>query len=161
PRGARFAGEALLEITDLGGAIKPRRASFVLHRGEVLGIAGLLGAGRTELCRAIFGLDPVVSGKIRVGVHHGPASPRARLGRGVGWVSEDRKGEGLAGALSIADNLTLSRLSGLGPSGVVLPARQREAAEGWIQALGIRCQGANQRVQGLSGGNQQKVALAR
>src|SRR5262249_33527572 len=159
PRSPRTAGEALLEITDLGGAIKPQRASLVLHRGEVLGIAGLLGAGRTELCRAIFGLGPVRAGKIRVGGHHGPAAPAARLSQGLGLLSEDRKGEGLAGALSIADNLTLSRLSGLGPAGFVLPARQREAARGWIRSLGIRCQGPDQRVQGLSGGNQQKVAL--
>ena len=73
PRSPRPVGEALLEVTDLAGAIKPKRASFVLHRGEVVGIAGLLGAGRTELCRAIFGLDPVRSGSIRVGAMMGPA----------------------------------------------------------------------------------------
>jgi ribose transport system ATP-binding protein len=120
-----------------------------------------VGAGRTELLRAIFGLDPVQRGAIKVGAVVGPASPARRLTQRVGLLSEDRKGEGLATALSIADNLTLSSLERLGSLGFVSDARQLAAAERWIAELGIRCSGGDQRVGELSGGNQQKVALAR
>jgi ribose transport system ATP-binding protein len=161
PRSQRTAGEVVLEVEGLAGALKPRRAAFALRRGEVLGIAGLMGAGRTELLRAVFGLDPVRAGTVKVGAFVGPASPARRLGQGVGLLSEDRKGEGLATALSIADNLTLSTLDRLGPIGLVSGARQRAATQRWIDELGVRCQGPAQRVGDLSGGNQQKVALAR
>jgi ribose transport system ATP-binding protein len=161
PRSERRAGEAVLEVDGLAGAHKPTRAGFVLHRGEVLGIAGLVGAGRTELLRAIFGLDPVRRGVVRVGAYVGPASPARRLAQGVGLLSEDRKDEGLAAALSIADNLTLSTLDRMGSFGLVSARRQREAAALWIKRLGIRCQGPDQPVLHLSGGNQQKVALGR
>jgi len=79
----------------------------------------------------------------------------------MGLLSEDRKGEGLAASLDIADNVTLSKLSGMGPLGLVLPSRQNAAARRWIDKLRIRCQGPGQRVVALSGGNQQKVALSR
>jgi ribose transport system ATP-binding protein len=161
PRSARNPGEVILEVRDLQGSLMPRNVSFALRRGEVLGIAGLVGAGRTELLRALFGLEPVLRGDIRLGGYRGPASPRQRLAQGMGLLSEDRKGEGLAGSLSVADNLTLSRLEGLGPAGLVWPGRQRQTTDRWIGRLGIRCQGAGQRVADLSGGNQQKVALAR
>jgi ribose transport system ATP-binding protein len=93
-----------------------------------------------------------------VGAAFGPASPVRRLAQGVGFASEDRKAEGLATSLSVADNLTLSRL---GPSGFALPARAREAARRWIAQLDIKCTGPDQRVIELSGGNQQKVQIAR
>jgi ribose transport system ATP-binding protein len=157
PRTARVRGEALLEVQDL----EPGGATFTLHRGEVLGIAGLLGAGRTELLRALFGLDAVRSGRVRLGAFVGPFSPRARWDQGMGYLSEDRKGEGLAVGLPVADNLTLSRLEGLGPGPLVTPGGQDAAAERWIDRLGIRCAGPRQPVAELSGGNQQKVALAR
>src|SRR5439155_14878411 len=92
PRSHRAPGAAVLEVADLAGAAKPVRASLALHRGEVLGIAGLVGAGRTELLRALFGLDAVRRGEIRVAAYAGPASPSRRLRQGVGMVSEDRKG---------------------------------------------------------------------
>jgi len=158
PRSARSAGDVILAARDLAGTRMPVEASFELRRGEVLGIAGLIGAGRTELLRVIFGLDRVRRGELRVAAFTGPASPARRLGQGVGFASEDRKGEGLATSLSVADNLTLSRL---GPSGRALPARTRAAAARWIAELGIKCSGPDQRVAELSGGNQQKVQLAR
>jgi ribose transport system ATP-binding protein len=161
PRGARTPGEVILEVTALAGVPKPERASFALRRGEVLGLAGLVGAGRTELLRAVFGLDPVRRGQVRVGVYVGPASPSLRLRQGVGMLSEDRKGEGLATSLSIADNLTLSTLDRLGPFGLVRRARQLAVTRRWIERLGVRCQGPEQRVGDLSGGNQQKVAIGR
>jgi len=156
PRSPRRAGEAVLELTGLAGDVKPTNASLTLHRGEVLGIAGLIGAGRTELLRAIFGLDPVRSGGIQLKSYFGPASPSQQWARGLGLVSEDRKMEGLALSLSVADNLTLSSL----PS-IVQPSVQTVQCEDWIEKLGIRCRGPGQRVRDLSGGNQQKVAMAR
>jgi ribose transport system ATP-binding protein len=161
PRSRRERGAPILEIEGLRGVRAPRSATLALHRGEVLGIAGLLGAGRTEMVRAIFGLDPVRSGKIRVGAFVGPAAARERLGQGVGLLSEDRKREGLAAIRAVDENLTLTKLEGLGPLGLVLPRRREEAARRWLDALGIQCQGPRQRVSELSGGNQQKVAIAR
>jgi len=161
PRSARQAGEVILEIEDLAGLEKPRSASLELHRGEVLGIAGLVGAGRTELLRSLFGLEPVRRGRIRLGVYTGPASPVRRWMQGVGFLSEDRKEEGLAVSLSVADNVTLSKLKGFGPLGLVLPSRQDKATRRWLERLDIRCLGPRQSVSSLSGGNQQKVALAR
>jgi ribose transport system ATP-binding protein len=161
PRSPRAPGDVVLETDDLAGEEKPAAASLSLRRGEVLGIAGLVGAGRTELVRAIFGLDPVKSGKIRVLGVSGPRAPHDRLAAGVGMLSEDRKGEGLATALSIVDNLTLSKLSNLGPLSLVLPSRARAATERWIAELSIRAQNPDQPTSSLSGGNQQKLALAR
>jgi ribose transport system ATP-binding protein len=157
PRSARAAGEAILELDGVG----PQAASLTLHRGEVLGIAGLLGSGRTRLLRSVFGLEPVRQGRVRVASCSGPASPAQRWRQGMGFLSEDRKDEGLALGLSVADNLTLTRLEGLGPGPLVLPARQEAAAAGLVERLAIRCRGPRQPVGELSGGNQQKVALAR
>jgi ribose transport system ATP-binding protein len=113
------------------------------------------------LLRAIFGLAAVRAGRIRIGSYFGPASPNRRWAQGVGLLSEDRKEEGLALALSIADNVTLSKLRGLGPLGLILPHRQAAATRRWIDRLDIRCRGPAQTVLDLSGGNQQKVAVAR
>jgi ribose transport system ATP-binding protein len=161
PRGARRPGEVLLSFEDLAGRRRPQEASLELRRGEVVGIAGLVGAGRTELLRALFGLDAVVKGEVKVGTWSGPASPARRWRQGVGLVSEDRQGEGLAASLSVADNLTLPALRGLGPGPLVLPAGQERASRRWIERLDIHCTSPRQPVKALSGGNQQKVALAR
>jgi ribose transport system ATP-binding protein len=157
----RCAGEVILEIEDLAGVEKPESASLQLRRGEVLGIAGLVGAGRTELLRSLFGLKPVRKGKIRLGVYSGPASPVRRWMQGAGFLSEDRKEEGLALSMSVADNVTLSKLKGFGPLGLVLPSRQDKVTCRWIERLGVRCSGPRAAVSSLSGGNQQRVALAR
>ncbi|MHC4789374.1 MAG: sugar ABC transporter ATP-binding protein, partial [Planctomycetota bacterium] len=107
PRSKRTPGEVVLEVENLAGTRKPADASLEVRRGEVLGIAGLVGAGRTELIRALFGLEPVRSGRIRLGAFIGPASPARRWAQGVGILSEDRKEEGLALRLTVADNVTL------------------------------------------------------
>jgi len=161
PRSQRQAGEIVLEIKDLASIDKPQSASLQLNRGQVLGIAGLVGAGRTELLRTVFGLDAVRRGEIRIGLYTGPASPLRRWAQGVGFLSEDRKEEGLALSMNIADNMTLSRLKGFGPLGFVFPSRQQRASRRWIETLGIRCSGPDDLVSSLSGGNQQKVAIAR
>jgi ribose transport system ATP-binding protein len=157
PHTPRSPGEALLELTD----VVPGHATFTLRRGEIVGIAGLLGAGRTRLLRTIFGLEPVRAGRVRVGHFGGPATPAARWRQGVGFVSEDRGEEGLAADLSVADNLTMSRLQGLGPGFLVKPSTQDRVARRWIERLAIRCTGPRARTGSLSGGNQQKVAVAR
>jgi ribose transport system ATP-binding protein len=160
PRGARQAGDAVLELQELAAEhLAP--VSLTLRRGEVFGIAGLLGAGRTRLLRALFALDAVKSGKVRLGAHTGPRTPADWWQHGMGMLSEDRTGEGLATNLSIADNMTLTRLTGLGPGFLVSNARQRGATAAWIERLAIRAATAAQPVGSLSGGNQQKVALAR
>jgi ribose transport system ATP-binding protein len=161
PRSPREPGEVVLSVGDLSGVRKPQGVTFQLRRGEVLGIAGLVGAGRTELLRAIFGLDPVKSGLISLAACAGPASPSRRWLQGAGYLSEDRKGEGLATSLSVSDNVTLSRLTGFGPPGFVIRRRQDAAVAPWLERLGIRCRSPRQHVSDLSGGNQQKVAMAR
>jgi ribose transport system ATP-binding protein len=126
PRTSRSPGEAILDIAP----------GIALRRGEVLGIAGLVGAGRTRLLRRLFALES--------------------SWKSVGMVSEDRKGEGLAMGMTVTDNLTLPRLTGW-----VSPSKQSALARRWIQDLEIRCHDDRQEISELSGGNQQKVALAR
>ncbi len=161
PRVGQRSEAVALAVRALAGQKRPVSASFEVHRGEVLGIAGLVGSGRTELLRAIFGLDPVASGSVEVGADAGAGSPARRMRQGVGMLSEDRKGEGLFLALSVADNLTISRLEGFGRAGLVLASRQRHAAQEWVARLGVRCRDVGQPVGDLSGGNQQKVAIGR
>jgi ribose transport system ATP-binding protein len=160
PRRSREIGDPLLVVTGLTtDRLAP--ATFTLHRGEIFGIAGLLGAGRTRLLRALFGLERVKSGEVKVAAHAGPLTPAHWWDHGMGMLSEDRTGEGLAITLNIADNMTLTRLAGLGPGFFVSPSLQRSAAGKWIDRLAIKTSGPYQQVAGLSGGNQQKVALAR
>lgn len=161
PRTHHRPGEKLLEVRDLSGREKPRGLNLELHRGEVVGIAGLVGSGRTEFLRALFGLDGVKSGEIVIGGQSGSASPRKRWQQGLGLLSENRKEEGLALNLSIADNVTLTCLERFGSGGTLSPKKQRAATAVWIDRLGIKCQGPAQPVGALSGGNQQKVAFAR
>jgi ribose transport system ATP-binding protein len=163
PRSPRSPGEAVLEVADFGSS----GATFTLRRGEIVGIAGLLGAGRTRLLRQLFGLEAVRHGRVRVAAWSGTAddrphaNPHRRWRQGMGFLSEDRKSEGLAASLSVADNMTLTELESFGPGPFVLPGRQYRAAQGWMERLGIKTSGPRQPVGELSGGNQQKVAMAR
>jgi len=161
PRRARKRGAALLELSGISGPVLPRLATLSLHRGEVLGIAGLVGSGRTELLRCIFGLAPVRSGVITCGAFSGAATPAQRWDRGVGFVSEDRKREGLALDHSIEFNITLAGISRASSSFYLSPATLRNQAEGLVRLLGIKCTSGAQHISSLSGGNQQKAALAR
>jgi ABC-type sugar transport system ATPase subunit len=155
-RQRKTPGDVVLSAKQLAGVKLPADASFELRAGEVLGIAGLVGSGRSEVLRAIFGLDRVRSGEVRVRAVAGPATPARRLAQGVGLLSEDRKREGLAEELSLADNLTLSRLPAW-----VRPRELAAITSRFIAELGIRAAGPGQRARELSGGNQQKLALAR
>jgi ribose transport system ATP-binding protein len=155
---------AILEVRELAAPPLLQGASFELRRGEILGIAGLMGSGRTQLVRTIFGLDQAQSGTI---VLNGKASaanggaPVMRLFQGLGYLSEDRKGEGLGVTLSVADNVTVTRFSSCSRRGWLNLTRQRQQTEAQINALGIKARNVIQPVKTLSGGNQQKVALAR
>jgi ribose transport system ATP-binding protein len=163
-RARQSDSEVVLEVRDLTAPPAVRHASFELRRGEIFGIAGLMGSGRTQLARALFGLDTARSGTVALRGKALPANetPAARLGRGLGYLSEDRKGEGLALALSIADNTTVTRFSTCVRGwGWLDLSRQRAQTAGWIDRLGIRARTPLQAVRTLSGGNQQKVAIAR
>lgn len=162
PRVPHEIGEPVLQIKNLEGLELPRGVSLTLNRGEILGVAGIVGAGRTELLRAIFGLDPVRRGEVVVR-KVGPVAgrPASRIVQGLGLLSEDRKTEGLALGQSIADNLTYTRLRPYSMLGLLNLGQRRAAVADWLQKLNVRCAGPEQAVGELSGGNQQKVALGR
>jgi len=162
PKVPHQPGEVLLELDRLQGARLPREASLQLRRGEILGIAGLVGAGRSELLRALFGLDPIAGGTVKLSgnVDRG-RPPWIRLAQRVGLLSEQRKEEGIALGLSVVDNLTLAGLGRSARSGWLDRRAQRAAAQQWISALAVRVRDPLAPIAALSGGNQQKVALAR
>jgi ribose transport system ATP-binding protein len=135
--------------------------SLELRRGEILGIAGLIGAGRTETLRAIFGLDPARGGTVEIRGRAGKPRPWHRIRDGLGLLSEDRQGEGLALNRSLTDNITLSRLEPYRRLGLLRQRAREEAAAVWMARLGVKAQGPRQAAGALSGGNQQKAALAR
>ena len=155
--------EVVLSVRELSAPPRLREASFDLRAGEIFGIAGLLGSGRTELVRALYGLDTPAAGTVELrGTARSArqATAAARVRQGVGYVSEDRKGEGLALPLSIADNLCATRPQ-RSRAGILDLARQAERTRHWIRELRIRARSVSQPVRSLSGGNQQKVAIGR
>jgi ribose transport system ATP-binding protein len=152
----------VLELRGLSGRAKPRSIDLILHEGEVLGVAGLIGAGRTETLRALFGLDQIKSGQVIIySRERTRCAPNARLKQGFGLVSENRKEEGLMLNRSLGDNLTATRYAPFSRLGFINAVRQRRCVADWITRLGIRARNASQAVTELSGGNQQKVALGR
>ena len=162
PRVEHTVGGPVLSLDRLKGTRMAAPVTLTLSKGEILGIAGLIGSGRTEMLRTLFGLDEVEGGTAVVsGAELAGRRPWTRIRRGLGLLSEDRQGEGLARALSVADNMTLSDLSPYRRRGFLSPARQRRAVADLIGRLKIKAKGPGQKVGDLSGGNQQKVALAR
>jgi len=130
--------------------------------GEIVGVAGLIGAGRTELVRALFGLDRSTGGTVVLeGREAAGRTPGAGWQSGLGFLSENRKEEGLMLALSVAENVVLPKLGKFGRLGWLNRRGMETAAGAWIGRLGVKARGPAQRVAELSGGNQQKVALAR
>ncbi len=156
-------GEALLEIAGARTAAYPGRSvDLTLHRGEILGLAGLIGAGRTELARAIFGIDPLLGGSVALGGRAlAIASPRDAIAQGIYLVPEDRKACGVVLDLSIAQNISLPQLPDLARLGLVRRDAEATLAEAERRRLGIRAPGIATPVVSLSGGNQQKVVLAK
>jgi len=162
PRIERARGEVVFAAEGLKGARMSEPVSLEVRRGEIVGLAGLIGAGRTETLRTIFGLDAAESGTVTVaGQPAGRLTPWRMIARGLGLLSEDRQGEGLALTRSLADNITLSRFGPYRRLGFLSSRKRTEAAARWIDELNIKAQGPRQAAAGLSGGNQQKVALAR
>jgi ribose transport system ATP-binding protein len=154
----------ILEVRDLRSPPSLQHATFDLRRGQILGVAGLMGSGRTQLVRSIFGLNHAESGTIKLkgkALSARGGAPAMRLLQGLGYLSEDRKGEGLGVTLSVADNVTLTRFSSCSRWGWLNIALQRHQTEGLIRDLGVKARSVAQAVKTLSGGNQQKVALAR
>ncbi len=162
PRIPHSFGEPVLEVRGLAGRERPALASFTLRAGEILGLAGLVGAGRTETLRVLFGLDETRSGSVHVlGRESTGLDPTQRLTEGVGLLSEDRKEEGLLLGRSLADNLTLTRLAPVKRFGLVNDRLQQDLTRTWMTRLDVRAQGPEQAVGELSGGNQQKIAIGR
>ena len=171
PRRHHARGAELLRVDRLdGGGLK--EIAFTLHRGEILGIAGLVGAGRTRLARAIVGADPSRSALRRAsrdgarrivvrGAVEAIHSPADAVRAGIGFLPEDRKQQGLVLPLSVERNISISHLSALAVLGVVNHPKEHGEAEAAIASLRIRTPGSDQLVLNLSGGNQQKVVLAK
>ncbi|MBN2507588.1 MAG: sugar ABC transporter ATP-binding protein [Verrucomicrobia bacterium] len=159
---ARSPGPVALAVRGLSRRGCFRGVSFELRRCEVLGLAGLMGAGRTPLGRALFGLAPADAGEIRV--HGRPARigcPRDALALGIGWVGEDRRRDGLVPTMSVGHNVTLASLRRCCTGPWICRRRERALAAESLRGVGVRGARAGQRVTGLSGGNQQKVVLAK
>jgi ribose transport system ATP-binding protein len=162
PQPTRQKGGEILRVEGVSRGARLRDVSFTLHRGEVLGVAGLLGAGRTELARVIAGADIPDAGRITVnGQPVRLRSPRDAIRAGIGLVPEDRKRQGLILSQSVAANLSLPQLSRLGRAGVVSRRREDQVATRWTRELRIKTPGTATRVLTLSGGNQQKVVLGK
>jgi ribose transport system ATP-binding protein len=160
----RTIGEPILQAEGL--ALPPRlvSASLTLRRGEILGIAGLVGSGRTDLVRCLFGLERPAAGRVRLRgreLRLDRLTGRDQIRAGVGFLSEDRQREGLALPMSVADNATLTRTDAFSRAGWIDLARQDAAAERAVRPLRVRAPGLRAPVARLSGGNRQKVAVAR
>lgn len=154
-------GDPALSIDHLTGAKMPSNLRLQLRKGEILGLFGLIGAGRTETLRCLFGLDRVRRGHVELNGRSPSYRPKARIAAGFGLVSEDRKGEGLAQQLSIADNMTLSAIYRYSFGGLLKLTSRRVAVDSWMKRLSIKARHSEQPIGQLSGGNQQKVAIAR
>ena len=155
--------EVSLEVAGLSRGREIRHVSFSVRKGEILGFAGLMGAGRTEVARAIFGADPTNAGTIRVhGREVAIARPADAVRAGIGYLSEDRKHFGLATGMNVRDNIALAsmdRFTGWG--GRLNDDEMRDTAQRYIRKLGIRTPSDTQEVRLLSGGNQQKTVIAK
>ena len=141
PQVPHSLGETIVSVDQLSGRRIPQRVSLRLRRGEILGIAGLVGAGRTELLRVLLALDVVRNGQVRVGQFSPAATPRFRIRAGLGMVSEDRKAEGLAQRRSLADNVTYNRLSPYCRAGFVNLRRRDATVRQWIDRMKIKSTG--------------------
>lgn len=161
-RGAASPGEPVLSVRNLDGGMLSG-IGLTLRAGEIVGLWGLLGSGRTEIMRALVGLDPIDAGEIRLR-RDGRLQPMApaALHAEVGFVTEDRRGEGLLLPLSVADNIGYGNFDKVtNRLGLIVPARLRRFAADLARRVGIKLSGVGQPVRTLSGGNQQKVVLAR
>jgi ribose transport system ATP-binding protein len=155
-------GDPVLEVRNLRRKGALDDISLTVRKGEVVGIAGLVGAGRTELARAIFGADPIDGGQILVeGRPVKVRSPQQAIKLGIGLVTEDRKAQGLVLGMVVRENITLANLGALTRLNFIMAGRERQVARDYVASLTVKTPTIEQTVQNLSGGNQQKVVLAK
>jgi ribose transport system ATP-binding protein len=161
-RGNATRGEVLLEARGLSGVHKPHDVSFALHRGEVLGLAGLLGSGRSSLARVIAGIEPAKAGELRIrGEAVSIRSPADAIEAGVALVPEARATQGIIPAHSVASNIVLAVLNRISAKGVVDRAKAQKISDEMIVRLQIKTASRDHAVSTLSGGNQQKVVIGK
>jgi rhamnose transport system ATP-binding protein len=153
PKVATEPGDVLLRLERLGRKREFEDISFTLRRGEIVGLYGLVGAGRTELAQVLFGIHPADAGSFTLDGAAGAA--------GIALVPEDRQSQGAVLAFSVAANIALPNMAALAPRGMCSELAEDELAREWITRLDIKAQGPQQTVQNLSGGNQQKVVIAK
>ena len=162
PKEEAEIGEVALRVEGLARRGVFSRVSFELRRGEIVGLAGFVGAGRSEIARAIFGIDRLDAGQLWIdGRRFKPRSPRAALRRGLAYLPEDRLQQGLIQPMSVAVNASMAVLPYLTSGGFLRPRRERALARRFMEQLRIKATSPAQVVRGLSGGNQQKVVLSK
>jgi inositol transport system ATP-binding protein len=155
-------GEVVLEVEGLNRGRQVRNVSFQVRRGEILGFAGLMGSGRSEVLETVFGIYPAESGKIRVkGKEVKIREPHQAIAAGLGLLTEDRKKTGIMGVLSVRDNMIVAALNRFSNFGVLRRGDVEKQCEDQRQALALKTPSLNQLIQNLSGGNQQKVLISR
>lgn len=155
-------GDVVLDIKDLHSGKLVNGVSFHVRKGEILGLAGLVGAGRTESVLAMYGAEKVTSGSITIdGKPYKPTSPMMATRSGIAFIPEDRRNEGIVAPMSIAENLSLAATRLWAKLGIVDKKMEQQGSDEIIQALDVICTGRNQLVGELSGGNQQKIVIGR
>ena len=163
PKEDAIIGDPVLEVRGISGDNGVRNVSFAVRKGEILGLAGLMGAGRTEVARLVCGVDHLTDGAVFIeGKRTKIGSPTDAVRRGIGWVPEDRKRHGLILGMSVKENITLAilrRISGF--LGKISGRKENEISERYVGALSVMTPSLTQTVRNLSGGNQQKVVLAK
>jgi rhamnose transport system ATP-binding protein len=162
PKTEAEIGKTVLNVDGISSAGVFRDISFEVRAGEIVALAGLVGAGRTEVARAVFGIDSYDSGHITVeGKPLKPRDPKAAIAAGLGFVPEDRRKQGLVMNLSVARNVTLTLRNKFVTAGLINGAKERRAAQEWSRRLQVKAGSQEHAVSTLSGGNQQKVVLAK
>ena len=161
PEGQRDDGPVILEVKGLTTA-RIKDVSFQVRKGEIVGFSGLMGAGRTELARAVLGIDQRVAGKVLLAGEPVPAdSPPTARRMGMGLIPEDRRVDGIFPHMSVAENMTIAALEQFSRHSCIQQRQERERVTEMVDALAIRTPGVDQVIAKLSGGNQQKVLIAR
>ncbi len=157
-----ISDEVVLEVEGLNRGRWVKDVSFKLHKGEILGFAGLMGAGRTETARLIFGADKLESGTIKVnGKEVKISSPKEAVKNGIGYLSEDRKRYGLVLGLDVESNIAMSTMEDFTKTGFLQRKKISDNSEKYVESLAIKTPNGKQLVQNLSGGNQQKVVIGK
>lgn len=154
-------GAPILEVENLSSSNGIRDINLVVHAGEIVGLCGLVGSGRTEVARAVFGVDPVTAGSIRIAGKRKPGDPQSSSRMGVAFIPESRKTEGLSLIHSVKDNLLVAALEKLFPSRLINAAAANRVVDDLVERLRIATPSVAQRVSRLSGGNQQKIVIGK